>query len=79
MNTKTLRSVLAVSFLASAACFAANPQIGTWKLDDAKSKLAPGMGKSTTVTYAQKGDKIQVTVDGVDKDGKATHGVWVGK
>ena len=37
MNAKTLKLTLAVSFLASAACFAANPQMGTWKLDDAKS------------------------------------------
>ena len=79
MNAKTLRLILTVSFLASAVCFAANPQMGTWKLDEAKSKLAPGMGKSTTVIYTQTGDKIEVTVDGVDKDGKPTHGVWVGK
>jgi hypothetical protein len=79
MNAKTLRLALAVSFLASAACFAANPQMGTWKLDDTNSKLAPGMGKSTTVIYTQKGDKIQVAVDGVDKNGKPTHGVWLGK
>jgi hypothetical protein len=79
MNAKTLRLALTVSFLASAACFAANPQMGTWKLDDTKSKLAPGVAKSTTVVYMQKGDKIQVTVDGLDKDGKPTHGVWIGK
>jgi hypothetical protein len=79
MYAKTLRLALTVSFLASAACFAANPQMGTWKLDGAKSKLAPGMGKSNTVVYMQKGDKIQVTVDGLDKDGKPTHGVWIGK
>lgn len=70
---------MAASVAAIAACFGANPQMGTWKLNQSKSKLHPGMGKSTTVTYAEKGDKIQVTVDGVDKDGKATHGVWVGK
>jgi len=39
----------------------------------------PGMGKNTTVVYAEQGDKIKVTVDGVDKDGKPTHSVWVGK
>src|SRR6266513_697705 len=58
---------------------ATNPQMGTWKLNEAKSKLVPGMGKNTTVVYAEQGDKIKVTVDGVDKDGKPTHGVWVGK
>src|SRR5207244_3582083 len=58
---------------------AANPHMGTWKLNEAKSKLVPGMGKSTMVVYAEQKDKIKVTVDGVDKGGKATHGVWVGK
>ena len=56
-----------------------SPQMGTWKLNEAKSKLVSGMGKSTTVVYAEQKDKVKVTVDGVDKDGKSTHGVWVGK
>jgi len=78
---KTRIAVLAValSFAAAAACFAANPHMGTWKLNEAKSKLVPGMGKNTTVTYAEQKDKIKITVDGVDKDGKPTHSVWVGK
>src|SRR6266481_3659344 len=58
---------------------ATNPQMGTWKLNEAKSKMPAGMGKNTTVVYAEQGDKIKVTVDGNDKDGKPTHGVWVGK
>jgi hypothetical protein len=71
---------LALSFLAAAACFADNPHMGTWKLNEAKSKLPEGMGKNTMVTYsAEKGDKVKVTVEGVDKDGKKTHSVWVGK
>ena len=65
--------------MAAAACFAANPHLGTWKLNEAKSKFAPGMDRNTTVTYTEQKDKIKVTVDGVDKDGKPTHGVWVGK
>lgn len=64
---------------AGTLCVAANAQMGTWKLNEAKSKLQPGMGKNTMVVYAEKGDKIEVTVDGVDKDGKPTHSVWVGK
>jgi hypothetical protein len=56
----------------------ANPHMGTWKLNEAKSKLAAGMGKNLTVAYAEMKDKMKVTVDGVDKDGKKTHGVWVG-
>jgi hypothetical protein len=56
-----------------------NPHMGTWKLNEAKSKFPAGMGKNTTVVYAEKKDKITVTVDGVDKDAKPTHSVWVGK
>jgi hypothetical protein len=78
---KTRIAVLAaaLSFTAAAACFAANPHMGTWKLNEAKSKLVPGMGKNTTVTYAEQKDKIKITVEGIDKDGKPTHSVWVGK
>ncbi len=65
--------------MTAVACFAASPQMGTWKLNEAKSKLAPGMGKNNTVIYAEQKDKIKITVDGVDKDGKPTHSVWVGK
>jgi hypothetical protein len=56
----------------------ANPHLGTWKLNEAKSKLAAGMGKNLTVAYTEMKDKMKVEVTGVDKDGKATHGVWVG-
>jgi hypothetical protein len=79
IKTRIAVMALALSFMAAGACFAANPHLGTWKLNEAKSKLAPGMGKSTMVTYTEQKDKIKVTVDGVDKDGKPTHGVWVGK
>ena len=80
IKTRTMVVTLALSLAAAALCFADSPQMGTWKLNEAKSKLAPGMGKNTTVTYAAaKGDKVEVTVDGVDKDGKPAHSVWVGK
>jgi hypothetical protein len=79
MKTRIAVTALALSFMAAAVCFAANPQLGTWKLNEGKSKLAPGMGKNTTVVYAEQKDKIKVTVDGVNKDGTARHSVWVGK
>ena len=79
MKIRIAVMALAVSFMAAGACFAANPHLGTWKLNEAKSKLAPGMGKSTTVSYTEEKDKIKVTVEGVDKDGKPRHGVWEGK
>src|SRR6202162_3534449 len=79
MNTRIAAVAVALSFTAATACFAANPHMGTWKLNEAKSKIPAGMGKNTTVTYAEQKDKITVTVDGVGKDGKPTHSVWVGK
>src|SRR4029453_2569954 len=79
MNTRIAVVAVALSFVGSAACFAANPHMGTWKLNEAKSKLAPGMGKNMTVVYAEQKDKMKVTVDGVDKDGKPTHSVWGGR
>lgn len=79
INTRTAVIALTVSFVTEAICFGANAHIGTWKLNEAKSKMLAGMGKNTTVVYAEQGDKIKVTVEGVDKDGKPTHSVWVGK
>jgi hypothetical protein len=79
MKFKTLLVTVALCLATGTACFAASAHIGTWKLSEKKSKTIPGMGKNTSVTYAEQGDKIKVTVDGIDKDGKATHGVWVGK
>src|ERR1700730_11572351 len=79
MKNRITAVALALSFFGTAACFAANAHVGTWKVNQAKSKFAPGMGKTKTVVYAEKKDQMQVTVDGVDKDGKPTHGVWMGK
>ena len=76
---KTLLVTVALSLTAVAVSFGANAHIGTWKLNEAKSKFPAGMGKNNTVTYTEEGGKIKVTFDGVDKDGKPAHGVWVGK
>jgi hypothetical protein len=78
MKNRIAVIAVALSFAGATACFAANPHMGTWKLNEAKSKFAPGMGKNITVVYAEMKDKMKVTVDGVDKDGKPTHAVWVG-
>jgi hypothetical protein len=71
---------LALLLTATAATFAANPLMGTWKLNEGKSKFASGAAKNTTVTYGPaKGDMIKCTVDGVDKNSKPIHWTWVGK
>src|ERR1700704_2130863 len=79
MKTQIAVVAVALSFAATTVCFAANAHVGTWKVNEAKSKFGPGMGKTNTVQYAEKKDQLQVTVDGVDKDGKPTHGVWMGR
>ena len=80
MKTKSIGLILALCFVAAAVCFAADdPQMGTWKLNEAKSKLTPDSGKNRTVAYEAAGDQVKVTIDGTDKDGKPTHNEWTGK
>lgn len=79
MKTRTIAIAVAVCFVAVAVSFASNPNMGTWKLNEAKSKL-PAMGpKNNTVVYEAAGDNIKVTVDGMDASGKPTHNEWTGK
>jgi hypothetical protein len=63
-----------------AVCVAAEDVfMGTWKLDETKSKIAAGAPKNTTVVYEAAGDSVKVAVDGVDADGKPSHNEWTGK
>jgi len=70
---------MALCLVAAAVCFASNPSMGTWKLNEAKSKYAPGATKNTTVVYAAAGDMVKVTTDGTTSDGKPAHSEWTGK
>ena len=58
---------------------ASESQMGTWKLNEAKSKLDPKLGKNHTVLYAPEGDQVKIVVDGVEANGKPRHNEWVGK
>lgn len=81
MKTRTILASL-VAFLAGLAiAYAADTSahMGTWKLNEGKSKLAPDATKNHTVVYAAQGDSVKITVDGTTKDGKAVHNEWVGK
>ena len=60
-------------------CFAQDAFMGTWKLNEAKSKLGPGAPKKNTVVYEAAGDNVKITVDGIGNDGKPTHDEWTGK
>jgi hypothetical protein len=79
MKTKTPGLILAVSLAAVSACLAANPEMGTWKLNEAKSKFKPGTTKNTMVVYEAAGDQVKVTVYGMNAKGKSTHNQWTGK
>jgi hypothetical protein len=66
-------------FVGLTMCFASNPSLGTWKLNEAKSKIVAGTPKNLTVTYTADGENIKGTIDGVDGEGKPTHNEWTGK
>jgi hypothetical protein len=78
MKIKTM-ALLVVLCLAGVTMFAADPQIGTWKLNEAKSKLNPGGTKNTAVVYEAAGDNVKVTVEGTTADGKTFKSTWTGK
>jgi hypothetical protein len=68
-----------VCFVALVVSFAENPNMGTWKLNEGKSKLIAGMIKNTTVVYAAAGDSVKVTTEGTGVEGKPMHTEWTGK
>src|SRR5258706_10552089 len=79
MKTRTLLLSLTVLVAAMAVYSASDVNMGTWKLNEAKSKISPGAGKNTSVVIATAGDNVKVTVDGIGADGKPTHNEWIGK
>lgn len=79
MQARRVALTLLMLFVGLTMCFASNPTLGTWKLNEAKSNIAPGTPKNITVTYAAAGDSIKGTIDGVDGQGKPTHNEWTGK
>jgi hypothetical protein len=79
MKTRTIGLTLGMLFVGLAMCSAQNPTLGTWKLNEAKSKIAPGASKNLMVKYEAAGDSIKGTIDGVDEKGQPTHNEWTGK
>jgi hypothetical protein len=78
MKAKTIVLTISLFFASVAMGFQTNPQMGTWKLNEANSKFA-GKARNHTVVYEAAGDQIKVTVDGVDENGGAVHSEWTGK
>ena len=80
MKIKTIALSLGL-ILVAGALYAADPMMGTWKLNESKSKLTRGTSKNTKVVYDSRliRDKVTITSDGVDADGKPVHSEWKGK
>src|SRR5579863_435101 len=79
MKARTLALALVVLGVGATISFADDINLGTWKLNEAKSQFAPGATKNTTVSYTAAGDSVKVVVDGVAGDGKSIHSEWTGK
>jgi len=79
MKTRTVLLTLALCLVGISVAVADDANMGTWKLNEAKSMFPAGATKNSTVVYEAAGDDIKVTVDGTDKDGKAVHNEWTGK
>ena len=69
MKAKLMLVSLALCLARAAMCFAEDVNMGTWKLNEAKSKFSPGSPKPSTVVYESAGDNTKVTVDGTDGRG----------
>jgi len=79
MKLKVILLTLAVFFAGVVVYAADDPNMGTWKLNEAKSKFSPGSTRNQTVVYEAAGDQVKVTVDGIDGNGQPTHNEWTGK
>ncbi|MCU1338994.1 MAG: hypothetical protein JWO19_4575 [Bryobacterales bacterium] len=69
------RALLAAAVIVSTAAvvWAADPVVGTWKLNVAKSKFSPGPApQEETRTYEARGDGIRVTVRTIAANGHST-------
>jgi hypothetical protein len=71
---------LALCLVGVTVCYAADDVfMGTWKLNEAKSKFSAGAPKTTTVVYEAAADGVKISTDGTDGDGKPMHNEWTGK
>ena len=79
MGTRTLLLSVAVCLSGAAVCSAQDPNLGTWKLNEAKSQMPPSGARITSSVYAADGDNVKITQEATDKDGKPLHVEWTGK
>src|ERR1044071_6954354 len=56
----------------AAALIAADPFVGTWKLNSGKTKYKTGRPpKEQTLTYSEEGSDLHIVVKGTSSDGQA--------
>ena len=79
MKVRSLTVASWLCLVALSVAFAQNPNMGTWKLNEAKSTIPAGAGKSTTVVYSASGGDIKITTDGLNGQGRPSHSEWTGK
>jgi hypothetical protein len=79
MKARTIVLTLVTCIVGLTMCFADDAFMGTWKLNEAKSKIGAGSPKNTNVVYEATGDEVKVTSDGIGGDGSPTHIEWTGK
>jgi len=79
MKARSVVMTIVVCLAGLCLSFAQNPQMGTWKLNEAKSKIPAGANKNTIVTYAEDGDNVKITTEGTAGDGSAMKTEWTGK
>jgi len=79
MKTRTIAVALVLCFVGGVFCLAEDANLGSWKLNEAKSKFSEGAPKTTMSVYEAAGDSVKVTLDGIGFDGKPTHNEWTGK
>jgi hypothetical protein len=70
---------MALCIFAATASFAQEMNVGSWKLNEEKSKIPAGVAKNTSVVYEKDGDNLKAVLDGVDGAGKPNHSEWTGK
>ena len=79
MKARNIVLTLVTCIVGVTMCFAADAYLGTWKLNEANSKISAGSQKNTNVVYQATGDDVKVTSDGIGGDGSSTHVEWTGK
>ena len=79
MQVRTFMLALALCSAGATVCVAQDLNMGTWKLNEAKSQIPAGFMKNSTVVYTMEGDSIKCTTDGTGRDGKPLHTEWTGK